>query len=138
MPERFKNQYDEIDRADGELPSRHDARAQAAKDWGLHIISTVGLGLIAALVLLVVPAFNRLSNTMDDMIEAQQESKVRGCILLATSPNTPLPPSCLDKDILLLYAGDAINSLSTTGPEARNRMILCNALDRIGRADNDC
>lgn len=138
MPERFKNQYDEIDHADGELPSRHDARVKAAKDWGLHIISAVGLGLIAALVFFVVPAFNRLSNTMDDMIEAQQEAKVHGCILLATSPNTPFPPSCLDRDTLVLYAGDAIDSLSTTGPEARNRMILCNALDRIGRADEDC
>lgn len=138
VPERFQNDYDQIERSDGTVPSRREVRVQAAKDWGMHILSAVVLLLIAALVFAVVPAFNRMSNTMDDVIEGQAEAKVRGCILIATSTNGILPSSCLTQDPLTLYAGDVIDSLPTTGPMARNRLILCNALDRIGRADNDC
>ena len=73
--------------------------------------------------------------TMDEVIEGQQEAKVRGCILIATSTDGVLPPSCLSEDPLTVYSGDVIDSLPQGAP---NRLILCNALDRMGRADNDC
>lgn len=76
---------------------------------------------------------------MDENNQLLREAKVRGCILIAQTPKGVLPPSCLQRDTLTLYAGDVIDALDRDDPEEiKNRLILCHALDRLGRADNDC
>ena len=146
MPDRFRREYDEIPRteigveiAPTPLPVSQPVFVSVkefAQKWALNIMTAVILILIPVMVSLIF-AVAGLRSEVKAARQDLLDSKVRGCALLAQS-STYFPPSCLDPDVVSIYAHDLIDALDKTGVQGANRRALCRAQEDQGVRDTDC
>lgn len=116
--------------------STPEDRTPFAKEWALHIMTAVIAVLVIVLGVLIITVTD-LRTEVERVRTDLTDGQVRSCVLLAQNSDY-FPPSCLDADVVAIYARDLIDSLDTTGVQGDNRRALCAELERQGVRDTDC